>query len=483
MINREYWSIKDLGIIDEHGNHLAYIGPYDLLDKKYSETFWFKKVMEKGLYISDMFMGFRKVPHFIIAVIRTEGAEKWILRATIDTEAFRSLVENVKVGQTGEVYLLNHKGIFQTSPRFSGKIMSKAAIQMEPVHEGIRIRIIEGNHAGQKNSPRQIVCQTWLKEPEWSLVVKQNFSEAFEAVNHANRATLLFLHLSAAIILIVSVFITRYMITAIKKRDIETDHLNKQLIQASKLASIGELSAGVAHEINNPLAIILTEKQILMDMAVQNGVRGEDLHDQLTESMKQVDVQVHRCKRITHNLLRFSRRTQSMIETVDINIFIREVIELMEREAGSSGIKFFADLEENLPPILSDPSQLQQVFLNLITNSIDAHEEKSYGSVHIRTRTDGEKDVEVVVTDTGAGISRENMSNIFDPFFTTKPVGKGTGLGLSICYSTIKQLGGNISVQSESGKGTEFTLSLPTRPPQELLASMADDSLGKEEVI
>ena len=483
MINREYWSIKDLGIIDARGNHLAYVGPYDLMDKKYSEEFWFKKVMEKGLYISDMFMGFRKVPHFIIAVIRTEGAEKWILRATIDTEAFRSLVENVKVGQTGEVYLLNHKGIFQTSPRFSGKIMSKAPIQMEPVHEGIRIRIIEGNHADQKNGPRQIICQTWLKEAEWSLVVKQNFSEAFEAVNHANRATLLFLHLSAVIILIVSVFITRHMITAIKKRDIETDHLNKQLIQASKLASIGELSAGVAHEINNPLAIILTEKQILMDMAAQNGVQDGDLHDQLTDSMKQVDVQVQRCKRITHNLLRFSRRTQSMIETVDINQFIREVIELMEREAGSSGIKFFADLEENLPPILSDPSQLQQVFLNLITNSIDAHEEKSYGSIHIRTRTDGEKDVEVVVADTGNGISRENRDKIFDPFFTTKPVGRGTGLGLSICYSTIKQLGGNISVKSEFGKGTEFTLTLPASPPRELLASMTDDSLKKEEVI
>ena len=361
--------------------------------------------------------------------------------------------------------------------------MSKAPIQMEPVHEGIRIRIIDGNRGGEKNDPRQIVCQTWLKEPEWLLVVKQDFSEAFEAVNHANRATLIFLHLSAAIILIVSILITKHMITAIKKRDIETDHLNKQLIQASKLASIGELSAGVAHEINNPLAIILTEKQILMDMAAQKGAQNGDLYDQLTESMKQVDVQVQRCKRITQNLLRFSRRTHSMIETVDINQFIREVIELMEREAGSSGITFSVDLEENLPPILSDPSQLQQVFLNLITNSIDAHEGKSYGSVHIRTRTDGGKNVEVIVADTGNGISRENIDKIFDPFFTTKPVGQGTGLGLSICYSTMKQLGGNISVRSELGKGSEFTLSLPLRPPQELLSSMADDALGKEENI
>ena len=102
MINRDGWSFTDLGIIDAQGNHLAYIGPYDLMDKKYSQTVWFKEVMEKGIYISDMFMGFRKVPHFIVAVTRLEKGEKWILRATIDTEVFRSLVENVKIGRTGE---------------------------------------------------------------------------------------------------------------------------------------------------------------------------------------------------------------------------------------------------------------------------------------------------------------------------------------------------------------------------------------------
>jgi two-component system NtrC family sensor kinase len=473
LINREYWTIKDLGVIDARGNHLAYIGPYDLLDKNYSQTFWFNAVMQKGLYISDMFMGFRKVPHFIIAVTRSEANEKWILRTTIDTDAFRSLVENVKIGKTGEVYLLNRDGIFQTSPRSSGKIMSKAGFSVGPVHDGIRTRIIAAHRDGPKKIPAQIVCQTWLKEPQWQLVVRQDYDEAFEAVNHANRATLLFVLLSAMIILIVTLLITRHMIAIIRRRDLESDQLNRQLIQASKLASIGELSAGVAHEINNPLAIILTEKQILQDLSGQSGVRLPDLQDQLRDSTQQIDIQVQRCKRITQNLLRFSRRTRSLIEPVDINQFLREVIELMEREARSGGIRFFADLQDDLPTILSDPSQLQQVFLNLITNAIDAHVEKWTGTISIRTRSNDTAGVEVAITDTGAGISPEHMSKIFDPFFTTKPVGKGTGLGLSICYSIVKRLGGEIAVRSEKGKGSEFTLLLPHRPPRQLVDQMA----------
>ena len=474
IMKQEYGSITDLGVIDGHGRHLSYIGPYDLMDKNYSSAFWFREAMKKGIYISDMFMGFRRVPHFIIAVTRTEGGGKWILRTTIDTQAFRSLVENVRIGKTGEVYLLNRQGTFQTSPRFSGKIMEKAPFPIETVHEGTRIRILESepDDSGQ-HFPRQVAAQTWLKEPRWLLVVKQNYSEAFNEVNHANYAILIFLHLSALTILIASILITGHLIKLIKRRDAEADQLNKQLLQAGKLASVGELSAGVAHEINNPLAIILTERQILLDLAGQNKTLDADFRRELLGSLSQVDVQVHRCKRITQNLLRFSRRTTSVIETVDLNAFIMEVVELMEREAGTSGIKFFPDLEEGLPPLLTDPSQLQQVFLNLITNAIYAHEEKPYGGIRISTRSeDQKKRVNVVLADTGSGIAQENLEKIFDPFFTTKPVGQGTGLGLSICYSIIKRLGGDIAVQSEPNKGTEFTFFLPYSPPPDLEESM-----------
>ncbi len=467
IMNREYGSLTDLGVIDEAGRHVAYIGPYDLMDKNYAQTDWFKQVMKNGIFISDMFMGFRKEPHFIIAVTRLENGRLWILRATIDTEVFRSLVENVRIGRTGEVYLLNKEGIFQTRPRYSGMIMTKSSFPVEDIHEGIKIRVLNAvEKDSASRSPRQIVAQTWLTEPQWMLVVRQEYAEAFNAVNYANVATLIFLHVSALTILIVSFFITRYMIKIIRNRDREADQLNKQLLQASKLASIGELSAGVAHEINNPLAVVLTEKQILLDLMEQEKALNDHFKNQLTDSLAQISVQVHRCKCITQNLLRFSRRTRSVVESVDINAFIKEVVELMEREARSSGITFLMDLDKTLAPLLSDPSQLQQVFLNLITNAIDAHDGKSRGTIRIRTRSNSHTDgLEIVIADTGTGILTEHLDKIFDPFFTTKPVGKGTGLGLSICYSIIKRLGGNISVKSEINKGTAFTILLPYKTP------------------
>ena len=484
IMNREYGSLTDLGLIDDHGRHLAYVGPYDLMDKNYSEALWFGQVMEKGIYISDMFSGFREVPHFVIAVTRAENEGIWILRATIDTDAFRSLVEDVRIGKTGEVYLINQQGIFQTSPRFSGQIMENAPFLVGPIHEGIRVHVSKSDtKETQQPFPGKIVATTWLDEPRWMLVVMQDYSEAFNEVSRANVAILVFLHLSAATILIVTILITRYMIKLIRKRDTQADRLNRQLMQAGKLAAVGELSAGVAHEINNPLAIVLTERQILLDSAEQTPDLDDRFRRQLIKSLHQMDLQVHRCKRITQNLLRFSRRTKPSIETVDLNAFITEVIELVEREAKTSGIRFLADLEENLPSLLSDPSQLQQVFLNMITNAIDAHDGKPYGIIHISTQSDDQnRGVRILIADTGSGISPECISKVFDPFFTTKPVGKGTGLGLSICYSSIKQLGGDITVKSDQGEGTEFTIFLPYRPPMNPNESMPEgheiDELG-----
>jgi two-component system NtrC family sensor kinase len=282
------------------------------------------------------------------------------------------------------------------------------------------------------------------------------------------------LHLSAASIVLVAVLITRFMISAIKKRDREADQLSKQLMQAGKLAAIGQLSAGVAHEINNPLAIVLTERQLLLDAAAGHPIQPAEFENQFQDSMNQIDIQVQRCKRITHNLLRFSRRTESVLETVDLNRFIKEVIELMEREARAGGIEFFAELDESLPPLVSDISQLQQVFLNIITNAIDAHDAKPYGSIRIKTQAnENNNGVTITFRDTGSGIAPENIEKIFDPFFTTKPVGKGTGLGLSICYSIMQQLGGGIAVRSEPGKGSDFTLKIPANPPKQLQEDLA----------
>ncbi|MBU2622073.1 MAG: HAMP domain-containing histidine kinase, partial [Proteobacteria bacterium] len=224
--------------------------------------------------------------------------------------------------------------------------------------------------------------------------------------------------------------------------------------------------AGVAHEINNPLAIILTESQVMRDTISETSSLNDDVKTELIASLSQTESQVNRCSLITQNLLKYSRRNKSQSDTVNLNAFLEEVIRLMDGKAKGMGIHFALDLEKDIPSFRSDPSLLQQVFINLINNAFDAHEGKPYGMISIGTRTDSRRHgVEITVGDTGTGISPENMEKIFDPFFTTKEVGKGTGLGLSITYSTIKGLGGDISVQSTVGKGTQFTIFLPFSPP------------------
>jgi len=166
IMNQGSSFFTDLGLIGGDGYHKSYIGPYDLMDKNYSQTFWFKEVMNKGVYVSDMFTGFRNAPHFIIAVTRMEGNRKWILRASIDTEYFRSLVENVKIGATGEVYLSNQEGILQTTPRFSGKIMEKAPLPVAFFSKENGIGIYEAdNKDPNRRFPRQLVAYTWLENP------------------------------------------------------------------------------------------------------------------------------------------------------------------------------------------------------------------------------------------------------------------------------------------------------------------------------
>ncbi len=235
--------------------------------------------------------------------------------------------------------------------------------------------------------------------------------------------------------------------------------MNEQIIEAGKLASLGELAAGIAHEINNPVAIMVEEAGWLEDI-LEESIQDRGKIEEFSRSLRQIKTQGKRCKEITHKLLSFARRIDSRVSKIQINEVINEVISLSARRAKFSNIKIKSILSPGLPEIYASPSELQQVFLNLINNSIDAIDEKKGGLITISTKR-AKNQIICEITDTGCGIPKANLSRIFDPFFTTKPVGKGTGLGLSICYGIIKKMGGDIKVESEIGKGTTFTIYLP----------------------
>ncbi|MEZ4528299.1 MAG: ATP-binding protein [Desulfobacterales bacterium] len=459
-------AFADLGIFDENGNHVAYHGPYELKSKVYRDEEWFKKVMRQGYYISDIFLGYRKIPHFIIAVAKNENGRKWVIRATIDTPVFTNLVEKIRVGKSGEAYLLNAEGLLQTTKRSSGKkLMERPDDRIQYPEDG-EIRIfIDKNPAGEK----YLYATTWLKDKEWVLVFRQEKAEAFGALSSAaSRVTFIFL-VGLALIIGVAHYMTERIIVHMQKTDKEKEELGQHLIRAQRLAELGEMAAGFAHEINNPLQIIRSE-QALIDMNFselreKGELKPSDILAEMEDSMSQIRLQIERCAGITQAILKFGRQSEPRLQDVDLREFIPQIAAMISKKASVNGISITQDISDRIPPVHGDPGQLQQVILNFFNNAIDAIIERhgpSGGILHIRVEPDTiNREIQIQIKDNGAGISPENLKKIFSPFFTTKPVGKGTGLGLAVCFGIIDNMGGKIDVESEKGKGTAFTIHLP----------------------
>jgi signal transduction histidine kinase len=228
------------------------------------------------------------------------------------------------------------------------------------------------------------------------------------------------------------------------------NELERRLVQADKLSSIGLLAAGVAHEVNTPLAVISTYAQMLAKQ-----ISGDDQKSRLLEKIAK---QTFRASEIVNSLLSFSRVSPTAFDEVSLNRIIRETLPLVEHQMEKAAIKVQLDLEEQLPLVKANVGKLQQVFLNLFLNARDAMEVG--GTLDVRSRSEGPS-VWVDVIDTGRGILPENLPRIFDPFFTTKPGRKGTGLGLSVTYGIVREHGGTIEVESQPGQGTRFHLEFP----------------------
>jgi two-component system, NtrC family, sensor kinase len=234
-----------------------------------------------------------------------------------------------------------------------------------------------------------------------------------------------------------------------------------ELLHKEKLASMGQLAAGVAHEINNPLGSILLFAEILHKETPETDTRRrEDLRMIMQETL--------RCKKIVSGLLNFARQQDVLAQESDIHDILQQAIAGVAHQPSFVPVQIVKRFAPDLPPVQADPSQLLQVFVNLLNNSAEAMPQG--GTITLETRRQGQEAIEIALGDTGTGIPEENLSKLFNPFFTTKPVGKGTGLGLSIVYGIIKMHRGQISVASELNRGTTFTITLPVTLPRPEIA-------------
>ncbi len=455
-LKNAFGGFVDLGLLDANGLQTCYSGPYDLKGKSYRDQDWFREVGVKGVYVSDVFLGYRNFPHFVIAVKndRRGQGDFSILRATVNTDALDQYLSALNRGPAGDAFLINRERIIQTRGRHFGGLLERCPFPLPAASFDTQVvesrddsgRVFILGYAYLRRSPFILMVLERPEDPAGGWLTLRN--------------DILWLFLCAVILLLV--VITggcTYYVRRIRDADLRWAEAFNHVQYTNKLASIGRLAAGVAHEINNPMAIINENAGLLKDLVsarpgTPEGARFLRIAETILSS-------VGRCSAITHRLLGFAKQMTPQTAPIDLEALIREVLGFLGKEAEHRNLAIRVEVAEGLPRIESDRGQLQQVFLNILTNAFAAVPDG--GRIGISLLEGGGETVVATISDNGCGIPEEDLDRIFEPFFTTKKE-YGTGLGLSITYGIVQKLGGQIGVKSKAGEGTSFSVTLPVRP-------------------
>ncbi len=447
-------AFMDVGFFSAEGIQVGYAGPHPhLRGKDYSREAWFRTLMERDreFYISDIYLGFRQKPHFTIAVRQLIEGRNCVMRAALDPDKFYMFLRSISRGKGVDSSVINAEGRYQVVDPDRGRPLEPSPYRPPAdVEAGARELGSDGNSL--------LVAHAWLKEAPWCLVVRQPLGTAYAELY---RTRLVILVGTAALVVVLAAAVRLIVVRLLQRAEAAEEsraELMSQLVHASKLVSVGELAGGVAHEINNPLAIIGSESGVIRDMLdPQFGM--ECTPDKIRAELDQIDRAVYRARDITRKLLSFVRKQEPHLVRCGLNQLLDEAVAgVKEQEFRVSNIRLVRDYAPDLPDVLADPDQMRQVFLNLLNNAGDAI--RGPGAITLTTRREGDM-VRATVADTGCGMTSQQMAKLFTPFYTTKEEGKGTGLGLPISLSIVEALGGRIDVQSMPGAGSSFAVVLP----------------------
>ncbi len=453
-LRESFGDFVDLGLVGSDGKQLYYVGPYELEGADYSAQSWFHEVSLRGTYVSDVFMGYRNLPHFVVAVSREIGDNDfYVLRATIDTDLLQRQIYSLDIDEFTDAFVVNQDGVLQTVSTFYGEVLDTIDFKVPP---HVRDREVINERKGASGET-VAVGRAYVQGTPFILVATTQLQPFLEHWLHRRSDVIMFLLASVAGILLVVILRARNVVNRLRKRDAEQARMFHNVEYTNKMATLGRLAASVAHEINNPLAIINEKAGLLQDIVTHTpDFPGREKTSGILDS---ITTSVDRCSRVTRRLLGFGRRMEASKERIDLGKLMKDVLEFQGTEAAHRSIQIDLDIDEDVSMIESDRGQLQQVFLNLVSNAYAAVEDG--GRIVIRVNQPSMDEVEVSVSDNGSGIAEHDLKNIFEPFFSTKGEA-GTGLGLSITNDIVIKLGGLINVSSEVGKGTKFTVNLPT---------------------
>ncbi len=453
-LKSSFGGFLDLGLIDSKGNQNHYIGPYALKGQNYSDQSWFHEVSLRGIFISEVFMGHRNFPHFIIAVKKEQkSGDYYVLRASIDLVMLDRHLRPSEYTKNFDVFLINQQGLLQTGSKEYGDVFNQYPLEI-PHYTGGGEVINEYDQDGKIF----VIGHSYIEKSPFILIVKNDRSNPIKNWISTQTELVWFLSISCVLILIAIILSSTYMINRMQEADSARTKVLHNIEYTNKMATIGRMAAGVAHEINNPLAIINEKAGLVQDIVSFD--ENFPKREKILKAIESILNSVERGSRVTHRLLGFGKRLDSSHELIDLEMLINEVIGFISTEAEHRNINLNVASAKNVGHIESNRGQLQQVFLNLINNAFAAVPDGGEVSVIVDSPT--KSSVTIAIEDNGHGISKENIKNIFEPFYSTK--GEfGTGLGLSITYEIIEKLGGDIKVESELEKGTCFIITLPQK--------------------
>ena len=448
--------VTDIGVIDGNGQQIAYSGPYPLEGRNYNNQQWFLEAVNRGVFISEVFMGYRNAPHFVIAVRHEIPNQSFfVLRISIDTGRLNEQLSGFEMSDQGNAFIINTQGVLQTPSRGHEKMFEKIDFPV-PVYSD-KTEVVQYHSSSEGD---YILGYAYIPDSPFILMIINKTGELMRSWHRARIEMLLYLMGGIVIVLFAVAGFATYFVNRIYIADQRRIRSLHQVEYANKLASIGRLAAGVAHEINNPLAVINEKAGLIKDIFQLKEEYARD--EKLLGLVETIHDSVARCGKITKQLLSFARHMDFSVQPVDLQAVISDVVGFLGKEAEYRNIAITIKVPSDIPRFESDRGKLQQIFLNLINNAFAALSEG--GSLTITAALEGDR-VRIVVKDTGCGIPQKDMKRIFEPFFSTKTRTGGTGLGLSITYSLVQELGGTIDVESEVGVGTQFTLFLPLTPP------------------
>ncbi|MFO7715121.1 ATP-binding protein [Desulfosarcina sp.] len=452
-----FGGLTDVSVIADNGTQVTYAGPFNLEGKDYSSQPWFVACQEHSACVSEIFSGYRDVPHIVVAVksFRADG-RFFVLRATLETERLIQTLSSYKTGEHADIFLTNREGLMQTPSHFYEGASHRVTIPVPAYSDRTETRIAI-DEKGQSIVIGYAFIDTTIAPTSFILMVVKQRTEMMKVWLNLRSDINWFLLVSALFISLVIILTSSFMVNKMFDADREKAKTMAAAEQNCQLASVGQLAAGVAHEINNPLALINETAGYVKDLFT---IKAQYRHDpELIEHLDSIIETVERCGTITRQLLGFARRFDVQTQSIDLKNVVSDVLSFHKKEAEYRDIAIHVDIPDSIPLIETDRGKLQQIILNLVNNAFQAINNGCF--LDIRAEMDGPERINLIITDSGCGISEAHLHKIFEPFFTTKKEGHGTGLGLSITYGLVQKLHGKITVKSKEGEGTTFVVSLP----------------------